>query len=196
MLVGMAAGDGRCMTEWTDPEYATVGSLLLAPAELRQVSGWLRPEDFANPLCGELYGLIVRMSGDGIPVDPVTVRDQLRRAGRIRRDGWPAMELVRMVESTPTPVSVGYYGRLVVDRALYRRVEQAGTRLVQVGRSGRGEVDDVFGMLRDECTELLAVRRRYTDAVAEPPGRGVPTPIASLLRTPKVAEPPGRAVQA
>ena len=195
MPVGMGVDDGRCMTDWTGPEYATVGSLLLEPAELRQVSGWLRPEDFANSLCAEVYGLIMRMTGDGIPVDPVTVRDQLRRAGRIRRDGWPAMELVRMVESTPSPVSVGYYGRLVVERALYRRVEQAGTRLVQVGRAGRGEVDDVFGMLRDECTELLAVRRRYADAVAVRHGRGGPTPIASLLRTPEPAQPAGRAVE-
>lgn len=179
------------MPEWTEPEYATVGSLLLAPAELRQVQGWLRPEDFANRLCGEVYGLIVRMTGDGIPVDPVTVREQLRRAGRIRSDGWPGMELVRMVEAVPSPLSVGYYGRLVVEAALYRRLEQAGTRLVQAGRTRRGEVGDVFGLLRDECGDLLALRRRYADAVATPPGRGGPVPVAALVRD--VSVPNGQA---
>jgi replicative DNA helicase len=168
--------------EWTEPEYATVGSLLLALAELRQVAGWLRPEDFANPLCGEVYGLIVRMASAGIPVDPVTVRDELRRAGRIRSDGYPGLELVRMVEAVPSPLSVGYYGR---------RVEQAGTRLVQAGRTRRGEVGDVFGLLRDECGDLLALRRRHADAVATPPGRGGPVPVAALVRD--VSVPNGQA---
>jgi replicative DNA helicase len=177
--------------EWTEPEYATVGSLLLALAELRQVAGWLRPEDFANPLCGEVYGLIVRMASAGIPVDPVTVRDELRRAGRIRSDGYPGLELVRMVEAVPSPLSVGYYGRLVVEAALYRRVEQAGTRLVQAGRTRRGEVGDVFGLLRDECGDLLALRRRHADAVATPPGRGGPVPVAALVRD--VSVPNGQA---
>jgi replicative DNA helicase len=177
------------MAEWTDPEYATVGALLLAPGELKQVSGWLRPEDFFTPACGEVYGLILRMTANGTPVDPVTTREELRKAGRIRRDGWPTMELVRMVETVPTPLSVGYYGRLVLEAALYRRVEQAGTRLVQAGRSRRGEVDDVFGLIRDECQQLVDLRRRYVAATAAPPARDGPTPVASLLRGPLGAHP-------
>jgi replicative DNA helicase len=175
------------MTEWAELEYATVGALLLAPAELRQVSGWLRSEDFSHPLCGEVYALIVRMSSDGTPVDPVTVREELRKAGRVRRDGWPTMELVRMVESVPTPLSVGYYGRLVVEAAVYRRVEQAGTRLVQAGRSRRGEVDDVFGLIRDECSALLAMRRRHAESAAAVSGGG-PVPLRSLVREAKLVE--------
>ena len=181
-LPGTSARSVAGMADRSEPEYATVGALLLAPAELRQVAGWLRPEDFFHPVCAEVYGMVLRMTDAGTPVDPVTVREELRKAGRIRRDGWPTMELVRMVEVVPTPVSVGYYGRLVLEGALYRRVEQAGTRLVQAGRSRRGEVDDVFGLIRDECSELLSVRRRYAEAIGSPPVRGGPVPVASLVR--------------
>lgn len=177
------------MTDWTSPEYATVGALLLAPAELKQVSGWLRPDDFYHPVCGEIYGVILRMIEQGTPVDPVTVRNELHKAGRIRRDGYPTMELVKMVEVVPSPLSVGYYGRLVLEAALYRRVEQAGGRLAQAGARHRGEVDDVFGLLRDECTELLAVRRRYVDACSSAAwARGGPTPVAELVREVAVPE--------
>jgi replicative DNA helicase len=165
-----------------DAEYATVGALLLAPGELQQVAEWLRPGDFTQAVCGEVYDLVVRMTGNGQPVDPVTVLAELRRQGRLRSDGYPTMELVRMVEEVPTPLSVGYYGRLVLEAAVFRRVEQAGTRLVQSGSSRRGEVDDVFRLIRDECRELLEVRRRYESAgsPAPPGGRA---PDATLVRS-------------
>lgn len=181
------------MTDLPEAEYATIGALLLAPRELKQVVEWLRPEDFARPLCGELYRTIVVMDRAGTPVDPVTVREELRKAGRIRRDGYPSMELVRMVESVPSPLSVGYYGQLVLEAALYRRIEQAGSRMVQAGASRRGAVDDVFGLIRSECTELLSLRRRYTDAAAAGAPRGGPTPIATLMRDPAIPNPQTRA---
>ena len=165
-----------------DAEHATVGALLLAPGELRQVAGWLLPEDFTRPVCGEVYGVVARMAGEGQPVDPVTVLAELRRQGRLRSDGYPTMELVRMVEAVPSPLSVGYYGRLVLEAAVFRRVEQAGTRLVQAGSSGRGEVEDVFGLIRDECRELLAARRRY-EAACSPALNGGWAPGATLTRS-------------
>jgi replicative DNA helicase len=181
------------MADLPEPEYATIGALLLAPRELKQVVDWLRPEDFARTLCGEVYLTIVKMDRAGIPVDPITVREELRKTGKIRRDGYPSMELVRMVESVPSPLSVGYYGRLVIEAALYRRVEQAGTRLAQAGASRRGEVDDVFGLIRAECTGLLSLRRRHSNTAAAGPGRGGPTAIATLLRDPAIPNPQARA---
>ena len=37
-------------------EYATLGSLLLAPAGLDGVAPWLAPGDFRDPLGREVYG--------------------------------------------------------------------------------------------------------------------------------------------
>jgi replicative DNA helicase len=87
----------------------------------------------------------------------------------------------------PTPVSVGYYGRIVLEASLYRRVEQTGTRLVQAGRSRRGEVDDVFGLIRDECQQLVDLRRRYLESTTSPPAGAGPTPVGALLRETSVA---------
>ncbi len=42
------------------------------------------------------------MASRKLPIDPVTVQAGLRRQGLLRRDGYPTMELVRMVESSIT----------------------------------------------------------------------------------------------
>src|SRR5579875_2923835 len=114
------------MSHALDPDYATIGGMLLEPAQLDRLSDWLRPEDFAKPLCGELYELLTTMRSMRSPIDPVTVLGELRRAGRLRSDGYPAGELIAMVESVPTPASTPYYARMVLEAATFRRIEQCG----------------------------------------------------------------------
>jgi replicative DNA helicase len=135
------------MSHALDPDYATIGGMLLEPAQLDHVSDWLRPEDFEKPLCGELYELLTTMRSVRSPIDPVTVLGELRRAGRLRSDGYPAGELIAMVESVPTPASTPYYARMVLEAATFRRIERCGTRITQVGQRRRGSPDDAFEIL-------------------------------------------------
>jgi hypothetical protein len=70
-----------------DPDYATLGGMMIDPGQIDAVSEWLRPDDFARPLCGEVYQLLTTMRATATPIDPVTVLGELRRAGRLRSDG-------------------------------------------------------------------------------------------------------------
>ena len=42
-------------------------------------------------------------------MDPVTVQSEMRRQGLLSRDGYPTMELVRMVEAVPVPAATADY---------------------------------------------------------------------------------------
>ena len=55
--------------------------LAAAPGRLASVGGWLRPEHFARPEDGALYGVMRDMDAAGIPVDPVTVAWEAARQG-------------------------------------------------------------------------------------------------------------------
>jgi replicative DNA helicase len=63
-------------------EYASLGSLLLAG--LDREAGWLRPEDFRDPLRREVSGVLLAMPHRSAVIDPVTVLGEPRR-----RAGWP-----------------------------------------------------------------------------------------------------------
>jgi replicative DNA helicase len=149
------------MSSGVDPDYATIGGLLLAPDQLDTVGGWLRPEDFARPLCGEIYQHIVDMAARAVPVDPVTVLGELRRAGRVRADGYPAGELIAMVEAVPAPAMTPYYAGLVLEAATFRRIERCGTKITQIGRGHRGVPDDAFTTLADTWHDLTDARERW-----------------------------------
>lgn len=154
------------MTNELNPEYATVGGLLLAPATLREVDRWLRPDDFALSPARLTYSLMLAMDARKVPVDPVTVQAELRRQGLLRRDGYPTMELVRMVESVPVPASTAYYGRLVLADSISRGVEAIGKRLVQLGSNPR-EPGDLFAVVTEQLRAVDAARRRWNLASGE-----------------------------
>src|SRR5580658_8509318 len=97
-----------------DPEYATIGGLMMAPPQLASVRDWLEPQDFTRPLCPELYQLIRELAHREISADPVVVFGELQSRGRIRPDGYPSLELVAMVEAVPTVQMVPYYARMIV----------------------------------------------------------------------------------
>jgi replicative DNA helicase len=144
-----------------DPDYATLGGMLLDPAQLEAVSEWLRPADFARPLCGEVYQLLTAMRATATPIDPVTVLSELRRAGRLRSDGYPAGELVAMIDTVPTPASTPYYARLVLEAATFRSIERCGGRISQVGRAQRGTPNDAFDVVAQAWRDLADTRDRW-----------------------------------
>ncbi len=167
------------MTTDLSPEYATLGGLLLAPATLCEVQRWLRPEDFAEPATRLTYSLILAMDARGVPVDPVTVQAELRRQGLLRRDGYPTMELVRMVEAVPVPTATAYYARLVLSESIARGVQSLGKRLEQLGSTPR-DPEDLFGAVAEQLRAVDAVRRRWNLAS----GQEVPEIPAGSSREP------------
>jgi replicative DNA helicase len=184
------------MTSRFDPDYATVGGLMLAPEHYDVVREWLRPEDFARPLCGEIFELVGGLRASARPVDPVTVFAELRERGKVRKDGYPGNELIVMVQTVPVPASTPYYARQVLSDSVFRHVEQCGIRLAQVGRARRGGAPDALGLATEALTALNDVRRRW--ALASRPARSPdiglgwsrgralePEPYPNLARTPR-----------
>ncbi len=155
------------MTHETHAEYATVGGVLLAPGRLAEVSRWLRSGDFAGSATRTVYQAAILLQGRGDPVDPVTVLAELRRRGELRRDGYPANEIVRMVDALPVPASTAYYAKIVLAQSVARQVQQVGQRLVQFGSRDR-DMGELFASVGEQFRLLADVRRRWVLATGEP----------------------------
>jgi len=127
-------------------EQCVLGGMMLSKDAIADVVEALRPGDFYRPAHQTIYDTVLELYGRGVPVDPVTVADELTRRGELGRLGG-APYLHTLVSSVPTAANAGYYARIVSERAVLRRLIEAGTRIVQLGygaASGAGgEVDDV-----------------------------------------------------
>jgi replicative DNA helicase len=116
--------------------------MLMSKDAISDVLEVIRPSDHYRPAHQLVHEVILDLYGRGEPADPVTVANELTKRGEIARVGG-APYLHTLMACVPTAANAGYYARIVRERAILRRLVEAGTRIVQLGYSGDGEADQL-----------------------------------------------------
>src|SRR6266496_409198 len=145
-------------------EQAVLGGMLLSKDAIADVVEVLRGPDFYRPAHQTVYDTILDLYGRGEPADPVTVSAELTRSGQLMRIGG-APYLHTLMSSVPTAANAGYYAQIVAERAVLRRLIEAGTRIVQLGYGAAGgsggsggDVDDVVDRAQAAVYEVTEAR--------------------------------------
>jgi replicative DNA helicase len=179
-------------------EQSVLGGMLLSKDAIADVLERLRPSDFYRPAHQNVYDAILDLYGRGEPADAVTVAAELDRRGLLRRIGG-APYLHTLISTVPTAANAGFYAGIVAEKALLRRLVEAGTRVVQYGYAGAegADVAEVVDRAQAEMYEvterrmsedfvpledLLQPTMDEIDAIASNGGiaRGVPTGFTEL----------------
>jgi replicative DNA helicase len=113
-------------------EQCALGGMLLSKDAIADVVEVLKPADFYRPQHQIVYETIIDLYGRGEPADAVTVGAALTSDGMIGRVGG-APYLHTLIASVPTAANAGYYAQIVRERAVLRRLIEAGTKVVQLG---------------------------------------------------------------
>jgi replicative DNA helicase len=137
--------------------------MLLSKDAISDVVEILRERDFYRPAHELIYDAIVDLYGRGEPADPVTVSAELTKRGDLVRAGG-APYLHTLISSVPTAANAGYYAKIIRERAIMRRLVEAGTKIVQLGYTDEGEVDDAVDQAQAEVYAVTE-RRQAEDYV-------------------------------
>src|SRR5437868_4937528 len=132
--------------------------MLLSKDAISDVIEVLRPTDHYRPAHQLIHEAILDLYGRGEPADAITVANELTRRGEIARVGGGPY-LHTLIASVPTAANAGYYARIVRERAILRRLVEAGTRIVQFGYAGEADADDLVDRAQ---AEVFAVTDRRT----------------------------------
>ncbi|WP_460460183.1 replicative DNA helicase [Angustibacter peucedani] len=140
-------------------EQSVLGGMMLSKDAIADVVEVLRSNDFYRPAHELVYDAVLDLYGRGEPADAVTVSDELTKRGDLARVGG-APYLHTLISSVPTAANAGYYARIVRERAVLRRLVDAGTKIVQLGYATTGgDVDDLVNAAQ---AEVYAVTERRT----------------------------------
>ncbi|MEU4360868.1 replicative DNA helicase [Promicromonospora sp. NPDC023987] len=154
---GRSPGLDRTPPQDVAAEMSVLGGMLLSKDAIADVIEQIRGNDFYRPAHEAIYDAIIDLYGRGEPADAITVLAELQRRGEHARVGG-APYLHDLMAGVPTAANAGYYARIVRERAIMRRLVEAGTRIVQMGyATDGGEVDDV---VNNAQAEVYAVTER------------------------------------
>jgi replicative DNA helicase len=130
-------------------EQCVLGGMLLSKDAISDVIEVIRPTDHYRPAHQLVHEAILDLYARGEPADPITVANELSRRGELTRIGG-APYLHTLIASVPTAANAGYYARIVRERAILRRLVEAGTRIVQFGYAGDSDADDLVDRAQAE----------------------------------------------
>ncbi|WP_395309229.1 replicative DNA helicase [Mycobacterium sp. AMU20-3851] len=148
-------------------EQAVLGGMLLSKDAIADVLEKMKPSDFYRPAHQDVAEVILDLYDRGEPADAVTVASDLDRRGLLRRVGG-APYLHTLISTVPTAANAGYYATIVAEKALLRRLVEAGTRVVQYGYAGAdgADVAEIVDRAQAEIYDVTESRNQSEDFVA------------------------------
>lgn len=124
-------------------ERAVLGAAMMSRDALLDVAELVTPEDFYRPAHELIFRACLAVSARGDAVDAITVSDELTRRGELHRCGG-LVHLLELTGSVAVVSNATHHAGIVAERAVLRRLIEAGTRITQLGHEhGSGDVSDV-----------------------------------------------------
>lgn len=146
-----------------DAERATLGALLVDNALWLDAADAVSPEEFYREAHRILFAAMLRLAGEGRPVDLVTLPDAL--GADLERVGGLAY-ISRLVDGIPRTTNVGYYARIVRQHARRRALIAASYSFAEQAQR-EDDIDAVHTHAEDTLRRLQL--RGGTDTFVDGP---------------------------
>jgi replicative DNA helicase len=148
-------GDARVMPHNLEAEQSTLGGMLLSQEAVAEVFEAVSGSDFYAPKHELIFNAILTLFGRGEPTDVIAVSDELNKSGNLLKAGG-ADYLHSLTSYVPTAANASYYAKIVADKAIMRRLIEAGTRIAQSGYENQGEVEDLVNQAQAEVYRVAS----------------------------------------
>ena len=138
-------------------EASLLGAMMLSKDAISEAVEIVRADDFYRPAHQLIFDVILDFYVHDEPADAVTVASGLTKRGELGKVGG-ATYLHTLVSGVATAANADFYARIIRERAILRRLVEAGTRITALGYNGQGEVDDIVDRAQSEIFEVTERR--------------------------------------
>lgn len=156
---------GRVPPHNLEAEESLLGAMLLSRDAISAATeARVGASDFYKPAHGHVYEAVMSLYGQGEPVDPVTVADELRRADLLDALGG-RQTLMKLQAGTPASANAAHYAKIVNELALLRRLIAVAGDIAEMGYDDSAEVAEtldhaealVFEVAEQRVSESMVV---------------------------------------
>ncbi len=136
-----------------EAEEAVLGCVFINPHCLYELAPFLKTHHFYIHRHGWIWDTFLALDGRRVPIDLLTVADELDRHGKLAEVGGPAY-LTSLVNQVPTSVNAEHYGRIVASHAARRSMLQAANKIASLAYDEAKPIEECIGDAVSETSSL------------------------------------------
>jgi replicative DNA helicase len=130
---------GRTPPSNLQAEASLLGAMLLSRDAIADAIEIVSAEHFYKPAHMHVYEAVLSLYSAGEPADPITVGEELNRAGLLEAIGGLGL-LVELQATTPAISSAAKYARIVHECAMLRQLIGVAHEIAEIGYSRPDDV--------------------------------------------------------
>ena len=148
-----------------EAEMAVLGSMLIEKEALETVIGFLDSKDFYSGRNEEIFNTLRDMNLRGIPVDMITVQEELGKTGMLEKLGG-TQYLMELMEKVTTAAHTQAYAKIVKEKARLRNLIRVGTDIVEKSYAAADDVKNIVDYA--EAQVLSVAQNNETQGFCSP----------------------------
>ena len=179
-----------------EAEEAVVGAVLINPEAYYDVAQFLQADDFYIHRHKWIWEAFTRLQEQRIPIDMLTLSEELNRVGQLEELGGPAY-LTSLINQVPSSLNAESYGHIVEAHSIRRKMINAANEIAALAYNEESQVDTVMDeaekavfnvserRLKHDLLPISSVLSEYYDRIDDLAKRsdeifGVPTGFIDL----------------
>jgi replicative DNA helicase len=142
-----------------EAEKIVLGGILVNPKNLNVVLSAVAPEDFYRDANRTILATIARMVDKGLPIELLSLSEELRREGVLEEIGGAAY-LASLMDGVPKSLSLEYYARVIKEKALLRRLILSSAKIISASYEEKEEADELLNAAQAAIVDVAEQRTR------------------------------------
>ena len=148
-----ATQEQRLPPQNIEAEQSVLGAMFLEKEAIDKVAHLLSPPDFYRTAHQVIYQAILTLASKGDAADLVTVPEALRRENKLDDVGGIPY-ITYLANTVPTAANIVFHARIVVEKAVLRRLVSAGTKIAGMGYEDSGDIAATLDIAEQEIMRV------------------------------------------
>jgi hypothetical protein len=166
----------RLPPQAVEVEMAVLGAMVIDQQAIGRAREILDEGCFYHPPHGLIYQAILSLYERGEGVDQLTLAEELKRRTQLDEVGG-VVYLAKLASEVATAANIKYHARIVLEKALSRKLIETAHEVIEKTYQGSEEVQDLIDWAEQRIVDLGAGRPRRRQVVLRSAASIAPRPV-------------------
>ncbi|MFA6397317.1 MAG: replicative DNA helicase [Candidatus Paceibacterota bacterium] len=139
-----------------ESEKAVLGSIMLRPGSINEISDIIFPDSFYAEKHKNIYKIMLDLSAKGDPIDLLSVSTRLKEKKQLEQIGGSSY-LTELTNTVPASTNIKYYADTVYKKFIMRSLIEAADYVSELGfKEGEDDIDEILDLAEKKIFSVIS----------------------------------------